>query len=319
MKLLKAFAFCFALLATVGARAQENYPDHPVTFIVPYAPGGGASALAQIITKGLEAKLGQPFVIEYREGSATVIGTTAGSKAAPDGYTLLMASSAMSTNASLLDKLPYDTEGDFAPVGLIADTPLLMLASNSLGVRTVQELVDLAKSKPGDITYGSAGTGSTHQLFAEQFKKVTGVDMRHVPYKGGGPALTALLAGEISVLFSDPGPALQFIESGQIVALGVTASKPLASLPDVQPLNQLLPSFQGSAWQGVMAPKGTPEPIIDKLNKALNEVLADPEVIANLAKTGKIATPMSPSEFAEYFKADIARWRDVIASAGIKG
>lgn len=317
-RLFKAALLGLALLAGGSAYAQDNYPDHPVTFIVPYAPGGGASALAQVITKGLEAKLGQPFVIEYREGSGTVIGTTAGAKATPDGYTLLMASSNMSTNASLLDNLPYDTENDFAPIGLIADTPLIMMVNANLGVKTVQEFIDLAKSKPGQLTFGSAGIGSAHQLFAELFKKNAGVDMRHVPYKGGAPALTALLSGEISVLFSDPGPALEFLKSGQIVALGVTPKARLAALPDVPSISETLPAVEGSTWQGIVAPKGTPAAVIDKVNQALNATLADQEILDGLAKTGKVATPMTPAEFGAYFKADIEKWRDVIKAAGIK-
>jgi len=289
-----AIAICLVWAAHVAA---QPYPSRPIRYIVPYAAGGATD----IMTRALSPRLS-----EY-------LGTSLLARATADGYTLMMAEIAHGANPALHSKLPYDTERDFAPVTLVALLPTILVVPPSLPVKTVGELIALARSRPGQLNYSSSGIGSANFLAAELFKSETGVDVVHVPYQGGGQAVTALLSGQAQMLFVTIPPALQHVKAGRLRALAVTGSKRVATLPDVPSISEAgLPGLEVYLWVGTLAPAGTPAPIIAKLNGEIVRVLQDPEVRERISNLGAEIVGGGPEQLARYIKAEIARWRKTI-------
>jgi tripartite-type tricarboxylate transporter receptor subunit TctC len=310
-------ALAATLIATTTALAQQ-YPSKPVRFVVPYAAGGATDLIARVIGERLSAHLGQPFVIDNRPGAATLLGAQLVAKAEPDGYTLLMATSTtLAINASLYKNLPYDPVKDFAPISLAIQHPFVLLVDPKLPVHNVKELVALAKSKPGQLAYASGGSGSFPHLAMAMFQAMTGIDVIHVPYKGSAPALTDLMGGQVAMIFDNT--ALTYVKSGRIRALAVTTKDRLSVMPDVPTLQEAgVPGYELAAWQGVIAPAGTPRPVVDKLNANIVQLLREPETIARLTGDGGQIITSTPDQFASYIKSEIGRFAKIVKDSGAK-
>jgi tripartite-type tricarboxylate transporter receptor subunit TctC len=304
-------------LALVPAAAQD-YPARTTTIICPYAPGGATDILARMLARGLEERLGKSFVVENRPGAGTVLAAHIVAKAQPDGYTLLMGTSTpLAINATLHRKLPYDPAKDFVPLALIANVPFVLVVTPSLPVKSVADLIKYAKDNPGKLSFGTSGPGSPHHLYMELFKTMTGTEMVHVPYKGSVPALTDVIAGRIPVMFVDLAPALQFIKNGNVRAIGVSSITRVPQLPEVPPVADSVPGFEAVAWQMLVAPSGTPKPIVDKLHATLKNIEAQPQFNEQVAKLGMVPvdTP-SVAELQAYVKSEIVRWGKVVEKSG---
>ena len=300
-------------LALVPAAAQD-YPVRTTTIICPYAPGGATDILARMLARRLEERLGNSFVVENRPGAGTVLAAHVVAKAAPDGYTLLMGTSTpLAINATLHRKLPYDPAKDFVPLALIANVPFVLVVTPSLPVKSVADLIKYAKDNPGKLSFGTSGPGSPHHLYMELFKTMTSTDMVHVPYKGSVPALTDVIAGRIPVMFVDLAPALQFIKNGNVRAIGVSSITRVPQLPEVPPVADSVPGFEAVAWQMLVAPNGTPKPIVDRLHAELKSIEAIPEFKEQVAKLGTVPvdTP-SVAELQAYVKSEIVRWGKIV-------
>jgi tripartite-type tricarboxylate transporter receptor subunit TctC len=310
-----------AVLAAPGrAAAAEEYPARNVTILVPFAPGGGTDLLARAVAQRLEQRLGKPFVIENRTGAGTVVAAGATAKAAPDGYTLMQATSGtMAMNGAMFKNLPYDPAKDLVPVALVAAVPFVLAVNASVPAHSVAELVKLAKETP--LNYGSGGPGAFHHLNAELFSSITGIKMTHVPYKGSVPALIDLVAGHIQVLFVDIGPALELIRAGKIRVLGITTAEPAVAAPEIPPLAKAgVPGYDTAAWQMIVAPARTPQPIRERLNAEINAIVNTPEVQKQISGFGMIPVGKgSLGELEAYAKSETVRWSKVIGDAGIAG
>jgi tripartite-type tricarboxylate transporter receptor subunit TctC len=313
------FAIALPALAATAARAQdaEDYPSHPVTFVVPYAKGGGTNTLAQLFSDKLQERLGQPFVVQNRPGQGTVIATNFVAKSPPDGYTIMMAVSTLAIDATLYKKLPYDPAHDFALVGLVAWVSFILVVDASLPVYSVEDLINLAKQRP--LSYGSGGIGAFHHLTGALFASKTGIKMTHVPYHGTAPALKDLTQGYIQLMFTDYGPAQALIASGKLRPLAVTTTKALDVLPGVPPLAEAgVPGFDLAAWQGIIVPAKTPSDIVAKLNSTLNAIIATPDVRGRMKDLGMVPVGTgSPAELASFLQSEIARWATIVEAAGI--
>ena len=295
-----------------------GYPYHPVTLIVPYAPGGGNDALARAVAEPIGKLLGQPLVIENRGGAGGSVGTRQIAKAAPDGYTHgLGGTGTLAIDPTLYPNAGYDPRKDFAPVGLIATSPLIILVNQSVPAHNVQELIALAKAQPGKLNYASAGVGSGIHLGTVLFAEAAGIEITHVPYKGSGPALTDLLGGHVQIYFSSLPPAIGLVKEGKLRALGVTGLKRSTSFPDVPTVaEQGLPGFEAVLHYGIVAPAGTPQPIIDKLNVALRAALRDPKVHIHIATEGAEPLPTSPDEYAADIDREETKWSVLVKKSG---
>jgi len=304
-----------------GAQSRTGdaatYPTNAVSFIVPFAPAGGTDTLARILAQKLEQELGKPFVVENRPGAGTVLATNFVAKSAPDGYTIMMNVSSLAADATLYKSLPYDPAKDLALVALIAKVPFVLLVNPSLPVNSVDDLIMLAKKRP--LSYGSGGIGAFHHLAAALFASMAGIKMTHVPYRGTAPALDDLMGGYIQVMFSDLGPALPLINAGKLRALAVTTKQRFPSLPDVPPLAEAgVPGFDAAAWQGVVAPAQTPQPILVKLNAKLNAIVAMDDVRARMADIGMVPLGTgSVAELQQFLQAEILRWGKLVEEAGL--
>jgi len=296
----------------------QAYPARAVRIIVPVAPGGALDILARLMAQWLTERFGQSFIIENRPGAGTNIGIEAVVRAAPDGYTLLLIPSSVTTNATLYANLNFNFIRDIAPVAMISTLPLVMEVNLSVPAHTVPEFIAYTKSNPGKVTMASGGTGSTSHVGGELFKMLTGADMLHVPYRGGAPALTDLLGGQVQVMFSPLPESIATIKAGKVRALAVTTATRSEALPDVPPVADFVKGFEASTWQGIGAPTGTPAEIIDSLNKEINAALADPKIKTRLADLGSIPTPMSPADFEKLIVAETEKWAKVIRAANIK-
>ena len=296
----------------------QAYPTRAVRIIVPVAPGGALDITARLIAQWLTERLGQSFIIENRPGASTNIGIEAVVHAAPDGYTLLLIPASVTVNATLFEKLNFNFIRDIAPVASISRVPLVMEVNLSVPAKTVPEFIAYTKSNPGKVTMASGGTGSTSHVGGELFKIMTGVDMLHVPYRGGAPALTDLLGGQVQVMFSPLPESIATVKAGNVRALAVTTAARSQALPDVPPVGDSVAGFEASTWQGIGAPKGTSAEIIDRLNTAINAALADPQIKARLADLGSIPAPMSPAEFESMIVAETEKWGKVVRAANIK-
>jgi tripartite-type tricarboxylate transporter receptor subunit TctC len=306
------------LALTIGALAlparAAEYPDHAIRMIVPFAAGGGTDVIARIIAKSLNDKWGQPVVVENQPGASGAIGTRAAMKASPDGYTLLMASTGalMAVSASADDGAAFDVNRYLTPIVIGAAPPYLLVASPTLPVKTTADLVRYAKEKPDGLTFGSSGVGAASHLSGLLFASETGIKMLHIPYKGTGPAVTDLLGGRIDVMFA-PGPVVQqFVQSGQLKALGVTDTQRSKFYPDVPTVADAVPGYESVGWFGLLAPPNTPPDIVRKLNEAIVEAMQTPDFRDHLATLGAEPRPQTPEEFGRYINADVAKWSKLV-------
>jgi tripartite-type tricarboxylate transporter receptor subunit TctC len=320
--MLRALVLIGGLFASFAPSAQTaaDYPSRAVRIIVGFPPGQATDIIARLVAEGMSARLGQSFIVDNRPGAAGIIGTELAVKSPPDGYTLLFTSSGpIAVNPSLYSRLPYDPVKDLQPISLAAGVPLFLVVHPAVKAGTVQEFIALAKSSPGRINYASGGSGVTNHLAMEMFKSAAGVDLVHVPYKGGPPAVADLLAGQVSVMF-ETGPAvLPHIRSGRLRALGLGSDQRSSAMPDLPTVSeQGLAGFDGKAWVGFVAPAGVPRPIIDKLNAETRAILALPEVHERLVALGAEPAPNSPDEFAAYIRSEIAKWGKAVKDSGAK-
>ena len=320
----KTFLHCLGAaaiaLALPVAHAQPgSYPDKPIRIVVPYTAGGFNDTMARVFARKLQDAWGQPAVVDNKPGAGTVLGTDAGAKAPPDGYTLVVVGFPLVVNQYIYPKLPYDTKTDFAPVILGGQTPNLLLVRADSPIKTMADLVAKAKASPGKLDYASAGNGTSLHLAMEYFKSVTGTDMLQVPYKGSAPMVTDLLGGQVDVMFDNLPNAMPHVKAGKMRALAVTTPKRLAAVPDVPTVaEQGYPGFEVAVWYGLAAPKGTPKPILDKLNAELQKALESDDVKAIFAAQGVEVLGGSVADFNKFFTAQDAKWAPVIQKAGIK-
>jgi tripartite-type tricarboxylate transporter receptor subunit TctC len=300
-----------------NARAQA-YPSRPVRIIVPFAAGGGTDITARLIGQWLSDRLGQQFVIENRPGAGTNIGTEVAAKAPADGYSLLMLGTSNAVNPSLYDKLNFDVIRDFAPVGGVIRAPFVLDVNLSMPVKTVPEFIAYAKANPGRINMASAGNGAASHMTGELFKMMAGVNMQHVPYRGGGPALLDLIAGQVQVYFAGMPETIEYIRAGTVRPLAVTSATRAEALPDLPTVAEFVPGYESNVWFGVAAPRNTPAEIVDRLNKEINAGLADPKLKARFADLGSTVFPGSPADFGKLIAAETEKWAKVVKFAGIK-
>ncbi|HXF67503.1 MAG TPA: tripartite tricarboxylate transporter substrate binding protein [Burkholderiales bacterium] len=315
-----AAALLCVLALAAGEAAAQSYPSRPIRMIVPFAPGGNVDITARNVAPGLSDGLGQQVIVDNRPGAGGTIATDLVAKSAPDGYTLLMASSSVMTNGpALYPKLPYDIVRDLAPVGRVAVVPLAVIAHPSVPAKTTKELVALAKAQPGRLLMGNAGVGTTNHLVAELFLISTGTRMTLVPYKGSGPALVDLVAGHLDTHVDQISSALPYIRAGRIRAIAVTTARRSAQLPETPTLAESgVAGFDAATVTGVLAPAGTPREIVQKLNAALVKVLGSLAVKERFATLGAEVQPSSPEELGAWIREDLARWVKVVKQAGIK-
>jgi tripartite-type tricarboxylate transporter receptor subunit TctC len=317
-----ALTGALCLVGAASASAQDvsptNYPTKPVRIVVPYAAGGGTDALARFLAQGLERRMGQPFIIENRPGQGTATGGVYVARSAADGYTLLAAtSSTLAFNPSVYRKLPYDPLVDFSLISLIAAVPFVLVVNPALPANSVAELVALAKSRPGALSYASGGMGAPHHIYMELFKSMTGADIRHIPYRGGGPALNDVVAGHVPLMFGDVGPVTGLVREARVRALGVTVGTRVETLPDVPTLIEAgLAGYEANSWQSLVAPAKLPTPVLGALNEALTAVVAEPATREHFLRLGMQPMTSTPREFAAYLRGEIAKWAPVIKAAG---
>jgi tripartite-type tricarboxylate transporter receptor subunit TctC len=307
-----------ALPAVSRIAWAQTYPSRPVRIVVGFPPGGPTDIAARLIGQSLSERLGQQFVIENRPGAGSNIGTEAVVRAPPDGYTLFLAYSANAINATLYDKLNFNFIRDIAPVAAINREPLVMLANPSFPAKTVPEFIAYAKANPGKINFASGGNGTPPHVSGELFKMMTGVNLVHVPYRGGAPALTDLLGGQVQVMFVAISASIEYVRAGNLRPLAVTTASRSDALPDIPTVGDFIPGYEASTWCGIGAPKGTPAEIIDKLNKEINAGLVDPKVKARLANMGSTALPGTPAEFGKLIAEETEKWGKVVKLAGLK-
>jgi tripartite-type tricarboxylate transporter receptor subunit TctC len=307
-----------ALPALAHVPVAQTYPSRPVRMIVPFAPGGTSDILARLMGQWLSERLGQPFVIENRPGANSNIGTEAVVRAPSDGYTLLLVTAAAAINATFYEKLSFNFIRDITAVAGIVRVPSVMVVNPSVPATTVPEFIAYAKSKPGKTTMASAGKGAPSHLAGELFKTMAGVDMVHVPYRGGGPAVTDLIAGQVQVVFPTIVESIEYIRASRLRALAVTTATRSDALPDIPTVGEFLPGYEASGWFGIGAPKSTSSEVVDQLNKQINEGLADPKMKARLADLGGTVLPGSPADFGKHIAEETEKWAKVIRSANIK-
>jgi tripartite-type tricarboxylate transporter receptor subunit TctC len=299
--------------------AAQNYPSRSVRVIVPFGAGGPTDVFTRAIAEELNKSLKQAFVMENRPGAGTIIGTDAAAKSPPDGYTLLMMSATQTTTETLVPNKPFKLMRDFVPVASLLNSELVMVVHPSVGVSTVQEFIALAKSKPGALNYASSGVGSNYHMAGELFKNLTGTDILHVPYKGSTGARNDIISGQIEMMFDSVPTMAQMVQSGRVKALGTTGKARSTILPDVPTLSEAgVPGYEATMWVGVMAPAGTPQPIVDLLNSEINKVLVRPDVRAAWEKQGAVPMTMKPDEFGVYIQSEIEKWAKLINANAIK-
>ena len=294
------------------------YPTKPVRLIVPFPPGGGTDILARLIGQRLGERLNVQFVVDNRPGAGTNIGMELAARAVPDGYTIIMASIGLSANRSLYPRMTFDPVRDLMPVTLVAIAPTIVASHPSVAAKTPQELVALAKARPGHLNYGSFGAGSGAHLAAELFKLETGVDIVHVPYKGGGPAITALLAGEVQLVFSSMLPVLPHVKSGRLRAIGLAAARRSPAAPEVPTFRESGIPYETGTWFGILAPTGTPTEVVRRLHREIVDILSRNEMRDRIAREGAGLVGNTPDEFARFIKDESVRWAKVVKTAKIK-
>lgn len=307
-----------AIVAAIGPAQAQSYPTKPIRMIVPFAPGGGSDISARTMTDTLGQNLGTTIVVDNRPGAGSVLGADIASKSLPDGYTLFLGNISMAFNAALYKKLPFNAIRDFAPISLATEQPNIIVAHPSLPAKNFKEFVALARSQPGKLTYASAGLGSGTHLAMEMLMMSQKISLIHVPYKGTGPAVTALLGNETNAFMSTFASALPHVKSNRLRGIAVTTKARAAPLPDVPTVAESgVPGFEYATWYGVLAPAGTPKPIIDRLNKAIVATLSAPEMKERYARQGMDATPGTPAEFAKLLREETDKWAKVVREAKI--
>jgi tripartite-type tricarboxylate transporter receptor subunit TctC len=308
-----------AMLAPTSPASAQTYPTRTVRLIVPYSPGGPTDVYGRLLAQGLGESLKQAFVMENRPGAGTVVGTDVAAKSAPDGYTLLLMSSTHTVNESLVRNKSYQLMRDFVPVAPIISSDLVMVVPPSLPVNNLKEFIALAKSKPGALNFASSGQGSNYHMAGELLKAMTGTDMVHVAYRGSGGARTDILAGQVQMMFDSLPTMAPLVIAKEVKALATTGKERSPILPDVPTMAEAgVPGYEATLWVGVMAPVGTPKPIVDLLNTEINKILSRPDVKDILAKQGAVGMSMTPAEFDTFLRAQIAKWEKVVNTAGLK-
>jgi tripartite-type tricarboxylate transporter receptor subunit TctC len=299
----------------------QDYPSRPVTIVVPFAAGGGTDILGRMVAQQLEQRLGRPFLIENRPGAGSTTAAAFVARAQPDGYTLLMApSNTLAVALTIYKSIAYDPVADFVPLGLIAQTPFMLIVNPALPVHSVAGLIRLAKEKPGELSFGSAGPGTPHHLYAELFKSMTGIEMSHVPYRGSLPLLNDVVAGHIPLAFIDFGPSIGMLQAGKVRPIGISTRMRLAQFSHIPPIADAVPGFDAASWQMLVAPARTPRPIVDKLHSGLLAVVALPEFRAQIIAGGML--PMdnpSVEGLQDFVKSEIVRWGGIVRRAGLAG
>lgn len=314
------FRYLLAVCALASAVCSaQTYPVKPVRLIIPFAPGGGNDILGRLIGGKLSELIGQQVVIDNRAGAGGTIGAELAAKAVPDGYTLVIGHiGTLAVNPTLYQKLPYDPLKDFQPISLFAKVANMMVIHPSLPAKSVKELIALAQAKPGVLVYGSGGNGGAGHLATEYFKLLTKVDIRHIPYKGTGPALVDLLAGQTQLIFAGIPGTVSHVKAGRLRPLAVSTAGRLAVFPDVPTVAETVPGYEATQWYGVLAPAGTPAAIVSRLNKEIDAGLKDPRIQERLVAGGSEPFASTPEEFSAFIKAEIARWAPVIKAAAIR-
>jgi tripartite-type tricarboxylate transporter receptor subunit TctC len=305
--------------AAPHVRAQAGWPTRPVRIVVPFAPGGTTDITARVIAEQLAPVLGQPVVVENKAGAGGNVGAAEVAKAAPDGYTFLMGTpGTQAINQFLYPKMPYDTEKDLIPVSFVVRVPNVLIVPASLGVKSIDELLAMARSRPGRLSYGSPGNGSTGHLSTELLKSRAKVFVTHIPYRGSGPMLQDLLGGQIDMAIDNLPSAMPHIRSGRLVALGVTSTTPNAQLPDVKPVAATLPGYAAESWFVLVAPRGTPEPIVARMSSEVDRILKKPEVVERFRGLGATPVGGTPADLARFIADETRKWREVVKVSGAK-
>jgi tripartite-type tricarboxylate transporter receptor subunit TctC len=317
-----AAAACVALLALAAAlpASAQEWPAKPIRLIVPFAPGGVADTSARAVSDKLSARLGQQVTVENRAGASGNIGSLAVAQAAPDGYTLLLAfDGTMVINPHVFAKMPFDSLKDFQHVSKLGDATLILVAANNVPAKNFQELLALGKQRPGTLLYGTSGTASTPHVTGELIKQRTGLDITHVPYKGGGQALIDVAGGQVPLVFTAIAGANQYVKQGRVQAIAIASAKRDPALPDVPTfIESGAPGIEAYSWVGISAPPKTPRPIVDRLHREIVEVLKDPDVRTRYATLGIVPVGNTPEQFTDQVRADLARWAGVVKQSGIK-
>src|SRR4051812_41504492 len=311
--------FLLTLLFSVAPWAQDAYPSRPVRLVLPFPPGGGTDILGRLVAERLAAALGQPVVVENRGGAGGNVGAEAAAHAAPDGYTLLLAAPSLTISPSLYSKLPYDPFKDLAPISLVATVPNLMVTHPSVPAATLKEFIALAKSKPGQMNFGSGGSGTSNHLAGELFNSVAGVKLVHVPYKGVNLAMNDVLAGNVHLVVIGVPAVAPHVKAGRLRALAIVAPRRSAALPEVPTVAEAgLPEYEVSTWYGLLATAGTPRPVIARLNAEIVRIMHAPELGERLAAMATEPRTSTPEEFAAYLAQEHAKWGDLIRKAGLR-
>lgn len=315
------YLFFVALFWLCGAASGQSYPSRPIRLIVPFAPGGAVEGLARLMAPKMGEQLGQQIVVDTRPGAAGMIGTQLAAKAIPDGHTLLLTSlSPLVISVNLLEgKRPYDPEKDLSPVSLITHLPLVITVHSSNSIRNVQQLISAAKASPRKLTYGSSGTGSINHLTGEFFKSAAAVDLLHIPYKGAGPSVIALMSNEVDMIFSSPPAIVSLVRAGQLRALAVSGAQRSPALPEVPTVSEAgIPEFNATAWYCVMAPAGTPRPFITQVGTAMLRAMQTPQVSNRLREEGGVPQPSTPEELGKLIHTDLEKWTKAIKMSDAK-
>ena len=307
-----------ALLAAAGAQAQDAFPSKPITIVVPYPPGGSNDVFARSIAKELGDALTQPVIVDNRPGASGTTGTLSVVRAPADGYTLVAVSSSMTTNAAIQPKLAFDPVKNLAPVAMFADGPFIVAVNNDFPAKTPKELIAAIRSKPGTYNYASSGTGSVNQFGTELLKVQAGnLFITHIPYRGMGPAVTDLIGGQTQLLMASGPSLLPMVRAGRVRAIGITSLKPSEIAPELTPISTAVPGYEFALWWGLLAPAGTPAPVVDKLNAAVNQILAKPAIKAQFLKEGAEARPMTAAAFGKVIAGDVDRWKKLAKQQNI--
>ena len=317
-RLFKRLAAVLALSLTAGASIAQDYPDRTVRIVVPFATGGPADNYARFIGQRLQDRFKQSFIVDNKPGAGSIIGTDLVAKAAADGYTLLLMSNTHTVNESLLQTKPFKLMDDFVAIAPINSSDLLLVVHPSVPAKSVAELIELAKSQPGKLNYASSGNGTPYHMAGELFKHLAGVDIVHVPYKGSSGARNDILAGQVQLMFDAETTMAEFARAGKVRGLATTGTTRSANLPELPTVADTVPGYEATIWLGLMAPKGTPADVVAKLNAAVRDIVAQPDVRALWAKQGAQPMSMTAPEFEKYLAADIAKWAAIVKSADLK-
>jgi len=305
-------------LALAASAATAAYPDKPIRLVVPFAPGGGTDLIARTLAAGMSRELGQQVIVDNKPGAGTIIGTDSVAKSTADGYSIVIATFAHAINPSLQPKLPYANDKAFTPITLIGKGPNVLVVRAESPYKTVKDIIDAARTKPGRLTYASQGNGTSAHLAGEMFTNLAKVQMIHVPYRGAGPALTDLLGGQVDMIFGTAAAVSTFVDSGKLRAIAVTTPQPSPAFKGVPAIAETVPGYSVESWYGLYAPAGTPADVIQKLNAAAKKAAHSPEFAKKVEQEGLVVTASDPAEFDRYVKAEEARWRKIVKENNIK-